>query len=479
MFFTFYDNGMSIESGSASSRQRLLLALKALLQHELQPGEQLPSVRELTRRYRTSPVTVSGVLAQLARDGLIVTRPGHGTFVAEAIPAPLGRDLGWQTVTLSGRSALPGHVQDLFRPPLPDTLPLGSGYPDETLQPLDLLGKALKEAAKRPGVWSRLPPEGLEALRVWLARELGGEYRASDVLIVPGGQAGLSTVLRALLPPGAPLLVESPTYYGVLAAAHAVGVQPIPVPADAQGIRPDLLDVALRSSGAKVVYLQPRYANPTGAVLTPERRVAVLAAAERAGAFILEDDYARDLTLEGEPLPPLALAGEGRVVYLRSLTKAAAPGLRIAALIARGPVLTRLRNARAVEDYFLAGPMQEVALGVLTARGWPRHLKDLQGALRVRRDTMVRALAQHWPEARLFLVPQGGYNLWVQLPGGLGDLAFAEGAARAGVQVSAGSGFFPEESDEAFVRLSYAAASSGVIEEAVCRLKPLVQGVNS
>ncbi|SMB97401.1 PLP-dependent aminotransferase family protein [Deinococcus hopiensis] len=466
---------MSSGREAVTGRQGLLLDLKALIQHESKPGDRLPSVRELTRRYGTSPVTVSAVVAQLVREGLVTTRPGHGTFVAAPSATPQQLDLGWQTVTLAGRAALPGHVQDLFRPPLPDVLPLGNGYPDETLQPLELLGSALRDAAKRPGVWSRLPAEGLDALRAWFARELGGEYRASDVLIVPGAQAGLSTSLRALLPAGAPLLVESPTYYGVLAAAQAVGARPVPVPADAEGIRPDLLDMAFRSSGARVLYLQPRYASPTGASLALGRRAAVLAAAERAGAFIIEDDYARDLTLHGEPLPPLALAGEGRVVYLRSLTKAVAPGMRIAALIARGPVWTRLRNARATEDYFLAGPLQEAALGVLTARSWPRHLGSLRETLRVRRDTMVQALTQHWPQARLFLVPQGGYNLWVQLPGGLGDLEFAEQAARAGVQVSAGSGFFPTEPGEAFVRLSYAAASPSVIEEAVHRLKPLVQ----
>lgn len=461
---------MSSDTQGGTSRQRLLLDLRAWIKQEARLGERLPSVRELTRRYRTSPVTVSAVLSQLAREGLIVTRPGHGTFVAQAVPVPPAADLAWQTVALSGRPVSPGYVQDLFRPPQADTLPLGSGYPDETIQPLHLLQAALSKASRRPGVWSRLPPEGLEALRAWFARELGEAYRASDVLIVPGGQAALSTALRALLPIGAPLLVESPTYYGVLAAAGAAGVQPIPVPADTEGIRPDLLEVAFRSTGAKAVYLQPLYANPTGAVLAPERRAAVLAAAERAGAFVIEDDYARGLTLDGEAPPPLALSDPGRVVYLRSLTKVSAPGLRIAALIARGPVLTRLRHGRAIEDYFLAGPLQETALDLVTSRGWPRHLKDLQAALRERRTVMVGALGRHWPEARVTLVPRGGYNVWVQLPEGESDLDFVERAARAGVQVSAGSGFFPSEPSGAFVRLSYAGAGPAVIEEGVSRL---------
>lgn len=451
-----------------------MLDLKRFLEQEARPGDRLPAVRELTRRYNTSPVTVSQVLAELTRKGLIVTRPGQGTFVAQPPARTSGPDLAWQTVALSGRPAIPSHIQDLFRPPGQDMVPFGSGYLDEGLQPLSLLQAALKEAGKRPGVWSRLPPEGLEPLRALFARDLGGGYRASDVLIVPGGQSGLSTTLRALLPHGAPLLVESPTYYGVLAAAQAAGVQPIPIPADQDGIRPDLLEVAFRSSGAKVLYLQPLYANPTGAVLSPARRLQVLEAAERAGAFIIEDDYARELTLQGMAPPPLAQQAESRVIYLRSLTKAAAPGLRIAALVAQGPVLTRLRHARAIEEYFPSGPLQEAALSLLVSRGWQRHLRDLQDHLRVRRDTLVQALVRHCPQLRIPLVPRGGYNLWVQLPAGVSDLEFVEKAARIGVQVSAGSPSFPAEPSGAFIRLSYAAAPPARIEEGADKLGGLL-----
>lgn len=471
--FTLYDNTMTANEEGGSNKQRVLLELTELIQRKLHPGDRLPSVRELTRRYRAGPVTVSGVLAQLAREGQIVTRPGHGTFVAAPTTAAPAVDLAWQTLALAGRAALPGYIQDLFRTPPPDSLPLGSGYPDESVQPLNLLQTALGRASRRPGLWARPPPEGVEALRAWFARELGEAYRASDVLIVPGGQAALSTALRALIPIGAPLLVESPTYYGVLAAAGAAGIPTVPVPADADGVRPDLLDAAFRATGAKAVYLQPLYANPTGAVLTPHRRAAVLAAAERAGAFVIEDDYARGLTLDGEAPLPLAAVAPGRVVYLRSLTKLTAPGLRVAALVARGPAFTRLRHARVVEEYFQAAPLQETALDVVTSRGWSRHLNSLQTALRERRDALTTAARLHWPQASVTLVPAGGYNVWVKLPGGMSDVEFAERAARAGVHVGAGSGFFPAEPDGAFLRLSYAAARPSAIEEGIVRLASL------
>lgn len=475
---TFYNNGMTHAEASPSSRQRLIRQLEQLIANLL-PGDRLPPVRELTQRYASSPVTVSAALQELARSGALVVRPGAGTFVARppdrAAAAPLpaarqGTDVVWQTLALHSRPSLPAAVQNLFRPPLADTVPFADGYLDETLQPLGLMNAALGRVARRPGVWSRLPPEGLEALRAWFARSAGTGFTASDVVIVPGGQAAISTVFRSLLPRGAPVLVESPTYFGVLAAARVAGLQLVPVPTDQHGVRPDLLEQAFRSSGARAVYLQPLYANPTGAVLASERRAAVLDSAERAGAFVIEDDYARDLHFTGPAPPPLVSQGEGRVIYLRSLTKVTAAGLRIAALIAHGPVLQRLKEARAVEDFFPAALQQEVALNVLTSRGWGAHLLQLQEALRDRQGAALRALAEFCPQVRVEDVPQGGFVLWLRLPDGSGADELASQALRAGVQVSAGSGFFPAEPSGEHIRLSYAACSPARVTEGVRRL---------
>ncbi|MGY2894458.1 aminotransferase-like domain-containing protein [Deinococcus sp. UYEF24] len=467
---------MNPTSEEPQGRRRILETLRALLETEYRPGSRLPSVRDLTRRHQVSPVTVSAALAQLVREGLIVTQPGRGTFVAEpAVTVPV-RDLGWQTVALSESLTLPGEMQAMLGPPPSGLIPFGSGYCDESLYPPDLLNRATASVARRPGIWSRLPPEGLEPLRAWFAQQLSPHHWLEDVLIAPGGQSALSTALRALVPPGAPLLVESPTYYGVLAAARMIGARLIPVPTDEQGVRPDLLRAAFQASGAKVLYLQPLYANPTGAVLAQERRAAVLQAAEQAGAFIIEDDYARDLCLQGEPPVPLAAHAPDRVVYLRSVTKSTAPGLRVAAIAALGPVRTRLRNARAVEDFFLPGPIQETALQVLTSRGWPRHVQHLRATLRERRDVMRAALARELPHLQLTGTPTGGFNLWVRLPEHTDDLAFVAEAARQGVQISPGRNYFPAESDGSFVRLSYAACDTRLIEEGVARLKMVFRG---
>ncbi|MCZ9343377.1 aminotransferase class I/II-fold pyridoxal phosphate-dependent enzyme, partial [Streptomyces sp. TRM76130] len=131
----------------------------------------------------------------------------------------------------------------------------------------------------RPGAWGRPPMEGLWELREWFARAIGGPggtVTAAEILVAAGGQSALTTALRALAPPGAPVLVESPTYPGMLAIARSSGLRPVPVPVDADGVRPAHLADAFRASGARVFVCQPLFQNPTGAVLRADRRGEVL-----------------------------------------------------------------------------------------------------------------------------------------------------------------------------------------------------------
>src|SRR5437588_482499 len=196
-----------------SSIDRVGAALRESAQ-QMRPRERLPSTRELTARYGVSPVTLSRALAALAAEGVLVTRPGSGTYVAERVArAAEPPDLSWQTVALE------------------------------------------------------------------------------DVLVTGGAQAALSAAFRAIVPSGAPVLLESPTYLGAIAVARAARLRTVPVPTDDHGVQPDLLAAAFAATGARLFYCQPTFQNPTGAVLAGRRRQEVLDAARQAGAFIIEDDF--------------------------------------------------------------------------------------------------------------------------------------------------------------------------------------------
>ncbi|MFF4714596.1 PLP-dependent aminotransferase family protein [Streptomyces eurythermus] len=454
------------------------------------PGGKLPSSRALVERFRVSPVTVSRALAQLAAEGLVVTRPGAGAFRARPHrPAGPAGDTSWQEVALSADGAADlvprtvdasGVTVSLSVPP-PGVLEFSGGYPHPSLQPERAMAAALARAGRRPGAWERPPLEGLPELREWFARGIGGAVTAAEVLIAAGGQAALATALRALAPPGAPVLVESPTYPGMLALARAAGLRPVPVPVDPDGVRPDLLADAFQATGARVFVCQPLFQNPTGAVLAPARRAEVLRIAREAGAFVVEDDFVRRLVhADAGPLPrPLAADDpDGVVVHVGSLTKATSPSFRVSALAARGPVLERLRAIQVVDSFFVPRPLQEAALELVGSPAWPRHLRALSAELKTRRDVMTGALARELPALALPHIPTGGYHLWLRLPDGLDEAALTAAALRAGVALTPGRPYFSAEPPAGHLRLSFAAvAGTGEITQGVRRLRAAYEEV--
>ncbi len=437
-------------------------SLRTLLSR-LSPGDRLPSSRELIKEYRVGPATVARAIAALAAEGAVVTRPGSGTYVAQRTRLDDGATAGntdWQTVALTDRAVDTHLIADPLGPPPAGTITMDGGYVHRSLQPTRALSAALARAARRPDAWDRAPAGGLTALRTVFARIVGGSVAPEDVLVTAGGQSALSIAFRAIAGPGSPVLVESPTYPRALAAARAAGLRPVPVPLDADGVQPDLLADAFAMTGARLLYCQPAYQNPTGAVLAPERRSQILDVARASGAFVIEDDFARHLGHGGPvPRPLVADDRDGTVVYVTSLTKPAAPSLRIGALVARGPVMERMRAVRLVDDFFVTRPLQESALEVLSSPSWDRHVRSLGTALRERCAVLAAAITQGVPGASLAALPTGGLHLWVRLPPGVDDTVLTSAARQRGVAVSAGSRYFATEPPAAHLRIGFAATA--------------------
>ncbi|MDN4163228.1 PLP-dependent aminotransferase family protein [Nocardioides abyssi] len=444
------------------------------------PGSRLPSTRELVLEHAASPVTVQQALRVLTAEGLVETRPGVGTFV-RAQRSLRAADHGWQTGALGAPRAVLPRVAGAMRVAPEGAVALHSGYPESGLLPERLVRSALARAARGSAATTRPPAAGLPDLRAWFAADLAAATpadrtapTAADVVVVPGTQSGLTTVFRALVPLGGPLLVESPTYWGAVLAAAQAGVRAVPVTGDADGLDPDELDRALRATGARAVYAQPTWANPTGVQWSAERSAAVLDVVRRHGAFLVEDDWAHDLGIDADPRPLAAQDDGGHVVHVRSLTKSVSPAVRVGALVARGPVRERLLADRGAESLYTSGVLQQAALEVVTDPGWRTHLRRLRPRLRERRDLLVAALREHAPAVDLAVVPTGGLHLWCRLPDG-SDVGRVVATCEArGVWVAPGDEWFPTEPTAAYLRLSFTgddtsgyAAAARVLQETV------------
>ena len=436
------------------------------------PGARLPSTRTLVARHQASPVTVQRALRELTTQGLVESRPGVGTFV-RAVRTARPSDYGWQTAALRSPQSRTPVVSTAMRSAANDVIALHSGYPERELLPERLVRAALPRAVRGDTTLSRPPVAGLPDLQSWFAHELGTASPVgvtppspSDVIVLPGSQSGLSSLFRALVTAGQPVLMESPTYWGAITAAAQAGVRVVPVPSGPDGPDPEELARAFEESGARAFYGQPNYANPTGAQWSVERADQVLEVVRDHGAFLVEDDWAHDFGITSDPRPVAAQDDSGHVIYLRSLTKSVSPALRIAAVIARGPARERILADRGADSMYVSGLLQAASLDVVSQPAWQTHLRSVREQLRARRDLLLDSLRAHAPHAHVEHVPTGGLNLWARLPDGtdLGDLVSR--CERAGLLVAPGTEWFPAEPAGPFLRLNYSGPNPGAFPDA-------------
>ena len=392
------------------------------------PGARIPSNRALTAEYAASPVTVQKAVQQLVRLGLVEARPGVGTFV-RAARTVLPADYGWQAGALGAAAVRLDGLSSAQRPTSPDAIGLHSGYPAPDLLPERLVRQALVRASRTASALTRSPAAGEPGLQEWFAAELAAAAPAGitvptarDAVIISGSQSGLSSIFRAVVGVGRPLLIESPTYWGALLAAEQAGVVLVPVPSGPQGPDPAAVDRALAETGARAFY------------------------------------------------------AHGHVVYLRSLTKSVSPSLRVAAVIARGPARDRILADRAAESMYVSGLLQTAALDVVTQPAWRTHLRGFREQLRSRRDLLLSCLAAQAPTALVEAVPVGGLNLWLRLPDGTDAAAVVRECAARGLVIAPGSEWFPAEPSGAYVRLNYASADPSRFPEAAAILGAVLAG---
>ncbi|MDR7114058.1 DNA-binding transcriptional MocR family regulator [Microbacterium trichothecenolyticum] len=445
---------------SQDSTARITTALRTWIA-AAPPGSQLPSNRALVAEYEASPVTVQKAMRRLIEAGLVESRPGVGTFVRAIRPARPA-DYGWQTAALGTPQARVSMLSSTQRSVAPDAIGLHSGYPASDLLPERAVRAAIVRAARSSAAITRSPVTGMPELQDWFAHELAAAAPAGitpptarDVLVISGSQSGLSSIFRAVVGTGRPLVIESPTYWGAMLAAEQAGVTLVPVPSGPHGPDPDEVERALERTGARAFYAQPTFANPTGGQWPSGTSDAILEIVRRRGAFLIEDDWAHDLAIDADPRPLAAHDDDGHVIYLRSLTKSVSPALRVAAVIARGPARERVLTDRAAESMYVSGLLQAAALDVVTQPAWRTHLRGLRGQLRSRRDLLLDSLREHAPTAHIDTTPAGGLNLWARLPDGTDAGLVVRRAEARGLIIAAGDEWFPAEPSGPFVRLNY------------------------
>jgi DNA-binding transcriptional MocR family regulator len=306
-------------------------------------------------------------------------------------------------------------------------------------------------------------------------RRKGSSTSTENLLVTNGAQQALELIFRAFLDPEDPVLLEDPTYTGVLSIVSSLGARAIGIPSDHEGMRPDYLEAALERHRPRLLYIQPTFHNPTTRVMSEARRREVLALAVKHNCPVVEDDWAGDLRFEGHDLPTLhALDGGRHVLYLSTFSKKLMPGLRIGWVAAPVEVSQRLVTLKQITDCGTSPILQAALLHFLQQGHLENHLKRVLPEYRERRDIMSQSLARHFPQAAEWSSPEGGLFLWIRLPDRIDGGELHAAARRRGVLFSRGSLFRVDRTASSAMRLTYAAVPPDRIDEGIGILGELI-----
>ena len=368
----------------------------------------------------------------------------------------------------------------------PGIISFAGGFPDSAMFDVEGIREASAQAlSKEPGAALQYgATEGYNPLREQLALFMASKgvknINAEGLIVTTGSQQALDLVAKTLLNPNDIALVEAPTFLATIQCFRLYGPKVIGVPIDAHGVQVDKLEAMIQQHKPKLVYIIPTFGNPSGALLTQERRLKILQLAVQYQTIVVEDDPYGDLYF-GEAPPPSMLALSDQVpgsrdwlVHCGSLSKVLSPGLRVGWMVAPPALLARATMCKQFSDAHTSTFAQATAAQYLLSGRMPTTLDTVRRVYAQRAQAMDKALQRELGDALSYTAPQGGLFFWANLTGANGAVhdgnAFAKSAIEKGVAFVPGAPFFANDPDLSSIRLSFATADLAKIEEGIARL---------
>ena len=362
----------------------------------------------------------------------------------------------------------------------PEIVSLAGGMPNITDLPLDVIGNVLGDLikARGPQIMNYGGAQGEDRIREQICEVMaleGIEASPDNLVIACGSQQGLDLVTRTFVEPGDVVLAEAPSYVGALGTFNSYQAHVIHVAMDEDGIIPEAFraaTLAARAAGRRVKFLYtiPNYNNPSGILLSVERRVQLLAAAKDLDVIIVEDNPYGLLGIDVPPQPAIRSMDADQVIYLGSFSKTFAPGFRVGWVLAPPAVVKKLILAQ--ESATLCPPVfSQFAISEYLANwDWKGQIVQFRDMYRARRDSMLRGLEDHMPEGTTWTHPKGGFFVWLTLPEGFDSDQMMGLATSHRVAYVPGTAFYSDGLGTRNIRLSYCFPTPERIYEGTKRL---------
>ena len=458
--------------GLPRHRQIYRTIRESILAGRLRPGDRLPSTRTLAGEAGIARKSVEDAYAQLEDEGYLVRRTGAGSFVAGV---QLSRPRSGE-ITLKGRRTLStrGRAIASMSACVEQTVirPFAAGMPAVDAFPIEVWNRLVARHARKLDAASLVygDPAGYaplrEAVAAYLGNARGVRCDASQVLIVSSSQQALDLIARLTLDPGDEAWIENPGYFGARAALLAAGANVIPVPVDDAGLDVDAGKELAPS--ARVAYVTPSHQFPLGSTMSLERRLAILAWAQRAGAWIIEDDYDGEFRYDARPVPSIqGLDDAGRVIYVGTFTKSLYPSLRLAYAVLPRDLVSAFVNARSQTDGHPPTFMQGVVAEFLSEGHFGAHIRRMRALYHARRDVLLESAERHLGDVMRLASVHAGLRATGVFLRTRDDRAISARAMRAGIDAPPLSRYFFGGRAQTGLVLGYAALAPDAIRKGI------------
>jgi len=440
----------------------------------------IPTQRKLADMLSVNRSTIVTALEELKAEGILEGNGKAGTRIVDNTLVAIAKlQPKWQSYIEEGI-----HIPNLNTIKQINKLDfdksiirLSSGEASPDLLPENTMSTILKEVSKDIPNLGYEEPKGMLYLREQISKYLkkyGIDASPNSILIVSGALQAVQLVTMGLMQPGATVFLEKPSYLYSLQTFQSMGLRRSGLPMDKEGIRADLISKDKRKHGLSILYTIPSFQNPTGIVMSENRRKQLIEVCQTEKLPIIEDDVYRELWLDAPtPNPIKSFDKNGLVLYVGSVSKTLSPGLRIGWIVGPEPVIERLSDIKMQTDYGSSSLSQLAVAKWLETGLYQENLEYLRKQLYTRREVAVSALQKYFSDIASFDIPLGGYFMWLEIKYPINMYKLFEEACKIGILINPGHIY--DINLNQHLRISYSFASIKDLQKGIYELSKLTR----
>ncbi len=456
---------------------------RKIINGEWPVGTKIPPQRDLAQKFQVNRSTIVYALGELAADGLIMSRAGSGTIVANntwslltAAPPP-----DWISYVKSG--AYHPNIQIIQEINAAETDPaiirLGTGELAPELLPTQKIKQIFHSADSLSLGYSE--PKGSLYLREMISKYIkskGINASPPSIMIVSGALQALQLISVGLLHRGSTIFHETPSYLNSVHVFQSAGMNLLGIPMDQKGMQAHSIGRLKRQHNGALLYSIPTFHNPTGIVMSSDRRTELLQTCKKESIPIIEDDVYGDLWFENPPPHPLkSMDEQGQILYIGGMSKTLGPGLRIGWIVGPEPVIDRLSDIKMQTDYGSSSLSQFAVAEWLSSGLYEEHLAEIRAELLERRNLTINILNKYFKDLSTWNVPNGGFYIWLTINKQISLHQLFKKALKEGILINPGNVY--DRNNQNHLRLSYSFASIDQLKKGLIRLAQIIQELSS